>query len=967
MSAFSRAAYFAFSVAVASASAFTPSATDYIHSPGPQVRNAAAPMAASAGMEEPDGSTLTVTSIDGFVLTVRKFNGKFTSLLVPQAELDQVGLSRVRKLIDEHDLLYQTYKTLVGTEPVGAGLLRVLIVPTTCGGKGGGCANPGMKGLEVTTDVFTGYPDYIHYVLHEMGHCFDNYSGSLFSGGDGVHAWNAFFDEFIKSWLGMSEFGLNDKDYQAFRLKKKFGPYEAYPGANWSQCIRDNGCDVVGIHTATEFSVTAQGGPILIIASLYGKAAMVPWLNKVREVIAERGQFQAPDVKAEILIESLSRAVNANLTCFFDQWQWPMSSALRSRLAAFGSNAFCVDADGDGYSRLKHDCDDASAAIRPGAIEVVNGKDDDCDGTVDDVRVTENLPVNPGNPQPVPFPVRIVGNRPNGTDWNCFRFNLPAAQAVQYTVNTIGSTYQGWNHSQSQDRSSDLFAGFVWGGDMNTWNLSLAAGDWTVCTEVADTGGTYELTLGKGYAYPMAQDLYPATFTPAAGSASNAGKYLLPLPPVPASVAGLPGLTARYWVSGYGEVGNISATSAAPFSWTPAAGGIPRASVFRVAYQSGGAPVHAWSQIQPLVGTVGWTSQDIGVPLPVGSTARYGEQDLSLTAGGADIWGTSDSFRFAWLPLNGSGEVIAKLHALSLTHSAVKGGIMIRDGVGAGARNVFVGLQGNAQSTFQVRAAAGGTTTNAKRAAAASLWLKLTRNGDVFAAYTSTDGSAWSQLGGSVSIPMAATTQAGLALTSHAGGVSAKAGYSNATVRGFADLPSPWLTRDIGVTGLPGSATHASGVFTVKGSGSDIWGAADAFRFAYFPVDGNITLTAQVTGVQNTNAWAKAGLMIRETLSADAKNACMAVTPASGVTFQRRTATAGTSTSTTAGGAAPKWLRIVRAGTLFTGYVSDNGTAWTQIGSQSITMASQVYVGMAVTAHNNAATASVTFQSLTAN
>ena len=36
-------------------------------------------------------------------------------------------------------------------------------------------------------------------------------------------------------------------------------------------------------------------------------------------------------------------------------------------------------------------------------------------------------------------------------------------------------------------------------------------------------------------------------------------------------------------------------------------------------------------------------------------------------------------------------------------------------------------------------------------------------------------------------------------------------------------LPLPWVNADIGPVGAGGSATHNAGVFTVTGSGTDIW------------------------------------------------------------------------------------------------------------------------------------------------
>ena len=82
-------------------------------------------------------------------------------------------------------------------------------------------------------------------------------------------------------------------------------------------------------------------------------------------------------------------------------------------------------------------------------------------------------------------------------------------------------------------------------------------------------------------------------------------------------------------------------------------------------------------------------------------------------------------------------------------------------------------------------------------------------------------------------------------------------------------LPSPWQTQDVGSVGLSGWANYSGSTFTAAGSGADIWGAADGFRYIYEPASGDCSITALVQGLQNTDPWAKAGVMIRETLSPD--------------------------------------------------------------------------------------------------
>ncbi|MFH1718816.1 MAG: LamG domain-containing protein, partial [Planctomycetota bacterium] len=109
--------------------------------------------------------------------------------------------------------------------------------------------------------------------------------------------------------------------------------------------------------------------------------------------------------------------------------------------------------------------------------------------------------------------------------------------------------------------------------------------------------------------------------------------------------------------------------------------------------------------------------------------------------------------------------------------------------------------------------------------------------------------------------------------------------------------PRDWTKHELGelslwFRGYPpsvGSFTEApAGIYTMTGSGVDIWGTADEFHFAYKMLTGAGSIVARVDSVSNTHVWAKAGVMIRETLDAGSKHAFACVTPASGVAFQRR-------------------------------------------------------------------------------
>jgi hypothetical protein len=159
-----------------------------------------------------------------------------------------------------------------------------------------------------------------------------------------------------------------------------------------------------------------------------------------------------------------------------------------------------------------------------------------------------------------------------------------------------------------------------------------------------------------------------------------------------------------------------------------------------------------------------------------------------------------------------------------------------------------------------------------------------------------------------------------------------------------------------------------AGTYTITGSGADIWGESDQFHYAFKMLTGSGSIVAKVESISNTDGWAKAGVMIRETLDADSRHAIMIVSATSGISFQRRFDTGGASTDTTTGGiAAPYWVKIERdlSGN-FTAYSSSNGTTWQMQGQpEPFQMASSAYIGLVVTAHNATRTCEARFSNVT--
>jgi hypothetical protein len=183
-------------------------------------------------------------------------------------------------------------------------------------------------------------------------------------------------------------------------------------------------------------------------------------------------------------------------------------------------------------------------------------------------------------------------------------------------------------------------------------------------------------------------------------------------------------------------------------------------------------------------------------------------------------------------------------------------------------------------------------------------------------------------------------------------------------------LPSPWLNGDIGAVGAAGEACFENGIFTIKASGADIWSTTDEFHYVYRTLSGDGEIIARVTSLSQTNNWAKAGVMVRNTLAPNSKVAhmLMAANPTNGgpgYSFQLRTTDGGNMSQVgPVNSGLPYFVRIVRAGNILTGFVSTTNGNWQQVGQTTMTLNQQVFVGLAVTSHNDGVLTTATFDNV---
>jgi len=359
----------------------------------------------------------------------------------------------------------------------------------------------------------------------------------------------------------------------------------------------------------------------------------------------------------------------------------------------------------------------------------------------------------------------------------------------------------------------------------------------------------------------------------------------------------------------------------------------------------------------------GWQSQDIGAVILAGSASSVSAR-FDITGSGADIWGTTDAFRYTYRRLTGDGAIVARVASINGSEAWTKVGVMLRSSLDPSSAHAFAFVSLGMGLAFQRRTMDGAVTTHtAGPTSGPPAWVRLSRSGSRVTAAVSPDGFSWTTIG-TDTVALSSDALIGIAVTSHNASALAAGVVDNVAVTQPSSLPPQWQALDIGPTGVTGQSTEANGTFTVTGAGADIWGTADAFQFVSQPLDGDGDLVARVVSVSGPQAWTKAGVMIRSSIDPSAAHGFMLISLDKGAAFQRRPQPGGLTVHTAASGSAPSWVRLSRRGTVLTASISNDGSTWTVVGSDTLP-AGTALAGLAVTSHDAAQPATAVFDNVT--
>jgi hypothetical protein len=190
------------------------------------------------------------------------------------------------------------------------------------------------------------------------------------------------------------------------------------------------------------------------------------------------------------------------------------------------------------------------------------------------------------------------------------------------------------------------------------------------------------------------------------------------------------------------------------------------------------APLIAATPQSPSTLPLGWNSLDI---FTVGGPGASGFASSTFTsiASGSQIDQDLDEFRFTYRQMSGNGEIIARVASLEFSDTNSQAGVMFRDSLLPGAREVYVTTTPINGTVIAARSTFGGfANVFGSNGVAAPTWVRLVRSGDMFTGYQSADGFTWNSLG-SIGVPMSSALYVGLAVLSHNNTRLTKATFTN--------------------------------------------------------------------------------------------------------------------------------------------------------------------------------------------
>lgn len=410
------------------------------------------------------------------------FDGKYFKLWIEASEEQSLDRQVISNGLLFADYLFEEYSTIFGWDylPTVPALDIYICSAIPGGGTGTGGTFLNFGSFASRNAEALSAQDYTDYI-HEFVHAWDFRGGSWLNSEDAAHAFTGGMEPVIQHLLGtgqgLSSWGGDLSLLPAFApdfllnhyMRVMFGRYIPRQDLSWSSYY---GTEFQSLTYETEpipehkEALLVQGGLLTSIYTMHGLEGLQTIFAQVEKNIIEKpatfdnlgAGLRAEQQRAENFMRVVADGLQLDVSDYFAYWKWPIES-LDAYMTRYPQSTKTQDQDGDGYSPLHGDLNDNDASVFPFAPELMDGKDNNLDGLVD-----ENVYFD-GSPdvvsQEIQLPATLIGTIETLSDEDSFQFSVPESTVVSIVMYSVDSD-TSVPYSPSNSRTVSTFAGTIY-------------------------------------------------------------------------------------------------------------------------------------------------------------------------------------------------------------------------------------------------------------------------------------------------------------------------------------------------------------------------------------------------------------------------------------------------------------------------------------------------------------------------
>ena len=413
--------------------------------------------------------------------------GKYNSLYIEAREETNVDENHIINFLSLADYFFEAYAEIFGWEflPSTPSLNNYICGAVSGAGTGTAGSFYGLSNFTRPAQNIIKAKNY-GAVIHESIHLWDFRGGSWINSEDSAHALTSGMEPIISSLLGTGQ-GMTDwgGDWTLLEPLSPTFIFSHYFRVNLKRYLSEKKLSWGSYYTAPFFNVAyededipenkekmlVQGGLLMSLFKMHGASGLKSIflamekmaLNNSNWIInGSNRQVMYADLSQEQRAENFMRAVadglQLDVSDYFSYWKWPLGK-IDSYMSRYPLSDKILDGDDDGYSPLQGDFDDADPTVFPDAPEILDNKDNNLDGLIDENVYRESF--SDISTVGITLPAGIYGTIDSLQDEDFFEFTLQEPAVVTFTVYSVRSDYLV-PYSSSGVRNISTFAGSVY-------------------------------------------------------------------------------------------------------------------------------------------------------------------------------------------------------------------------------------------------------------------------------------------------------------------------------------------------------------------------------------------------------------------------------------------------------------------------------------------------------------------------